>query len=514
MQRIGDERGGEHLLDGDHVAQERVRVVLGVQRRGDLDLGQLRAGRAELVHVPAGGECVVPGHRRAPQVLELALRRRAERRPAARRHAAVAGQAGERDQRDVGLPGDDRRHRRARGARGTTTRRSRSSRTSGSCSPRYSHIEIGAEAGGVAGAVVGVDVGERQAGVGQRPGGDLGVDLRQRAVGDLAQRVLVRPGDERLAPPRHVSLRSIAGTSAPRTPAMARSRRPDATGRRRVIARSRVAPLRRRTGGRTTPWQSPRSSSPPERAPGCARPARSRCTSICGRPMVMHVIHALADLDVERTVVVVGHGAERVTKKVQEQAPTWAKRQLRRADRAARHRRRHARRAHRVPRRRPRRHLHGRRAARRHPAAAAETLDALVTEHLVNEHAATVLTTELDDPTGYGRIVRAPSKAGEGRVLRIVEQRDATFEEREIREVNTVDVRLPPRPARPGAAPRHPGQRPGRVLPHRRDRLAGGDGPPDRLRARPPPRRPRASTTAGSWPSPSASCAAARTATG
>ena len=45
---------------------------------------------------------------------------------------------------------------------------------------------------------------------------------------------------------------------------------------------------------------------------------------ICGRPMVIHVIHALADVEVHRTVVVVGHGAERVTKKVQEQAPGWA----------------------------------------------------------------------------------------------------------------------------------------------------------------------------------------------
>ena len=53
---------------------------------------------------------------------------------------------------------------------------------------------------------------------------------------------------------------------------------------------------------------------------------------ICGRPMVMHVIHALDELDVERTVVVVGHGAERVTKKVQEQAPGVGARQLRRAD--------------------------------------------------------------------------------------------------------------------------------------------------------------------------------------
>ena len=45
---------------------------------------------------------------------------------------------------------------------------------------------------------------------------------------------------------------------------------------------------------------------------------------ICGRPMVMHVIHALEDVAPDRTVVVVGHGAERVTKKVQEQAPLWA----------------------------------------------------------------------------------------------------------------------------------------------------------------------------------------------
>jgi bifunctional UDP-N-acetylglucosamine pyrophosphorylase / glucosamine-1-phosphate N-acetyltransferase len=42
---------------------------------------------------------------------------------------------------------------------------------------------------------------------------------------------------------------------------------------------------------------------------------------VCGRPMVMHVIHSLTGLDVERTIVVVGHGAERVSRKVTEQAP-------------------------------------------------------------------------------------------------------------------------------------------------------------------------------------------------
>ena len=44
-----------------------------------------------------------------------------------------------------------------------------------------------------------------------------------------------------------------------------------------------------------------------------------------------------------------------------------------------------------------------------------------------------VLTVELEDPTGYGRIVRDAA----GRVTRIVEQKDADAEERAIREVNT-----------------------------------------------------------------------------
>src|SRR5580698_10339866 len=42
---------------------------------------------------------------------------------------------------------------------------------------------------------------------------------------------------------------------------------------------------------------------------------------LCGRPMVLHVLYALAELPLERAVVVVGHGAARVTKTVGEQAP-------------------------------------------------------------------------------------------------------------------------------------------------------------------------------------------------
>ncbi len=61
---------------------------------------------------------------------------------------------------------------------------------------------------------------------------------------------------------------------------------------------------------------------------------------ICGRAMVLHVIHALERLHPARTALVVGHGAEQVTKKVQRARAGVGERRVRRAGRAARHRRR------------------------------------------------------------------------------------------------------------------------------------------------------------------------------
>ena len=43
---------------------------------------------------------------------------------------------------------------------------------------------------------------------------------------------------------------------------------------------------------------------------------------LCGRPMLLHVVDALVALPLERIVIVVGHGAERVTKTLQEQIAT------------------------------------------------------------------------------------------------------------------------------------------------------------------------------------------------
>jgi UDP-N-acetylglucosamine diphosphorylase/glucosamine-1-phosphate N-acetyltransferase len=61
------------------------------------------------------------------------------------------------------------------------------------------------------------------------------------------------------------------------------------------------------------------------------------------------------------------------------------------------------------------------------------TIEALRAEHVSHQAAVTVLTTLFDDPTGYGRIVKDESDT----ILKIVEERDATDDERKIKEINS-----------------------------------------------------------------------------
>lgn len=68
------------------------------------------------------------------------------------------------------------------------------------------------------------------------------------------------------------------------------------------------------------------------------------------------------------------------------------------------------------------------------PLLSGGTLGALAATHAADGNAVTVLTAEVPDATGYGRIVRDPAT---GAVTAIVEHKDATEEQRAVREINS-----------------------------------------------------------------------------
>ena len=68
------------------------------------------------------------------------------------------------------------------------------------------------------------------------------------------------------------------------------------------------------------------------------------------------------------------------------------------------------------------------------PLFTVDSLRKLIAFHRDSAAAATVLTADMDDPTGYGRVIR---KAGTDGVERIVEQKDATDDEKAVREINS-----------------------------------------------------------------------------
>jgi len=154
---------------------------------------------------------------------------------------------------------------------------------------------------------------------------------------------------------------------------------------------------------------------------------------LCGRPMLLYVLDALAEVDARRAVIVVGHKGEWVTKKMQEHLLSieldFAEQRVQRGTGDAT--------------------MVGLVGLPEDdedgedgdvivlpgdtPLLRSSTMAALVQQHRSSGAAATLLTAEMDDPSGYGRIIRS----GDGAVRRIVEQADADDDELGVREVNT-----------------------------------------------------------------------------
>ncbi len=94
------------------------------------------------------------------------------------------------------------------------------------------------------------------------------------------------------------------------------------------------------------------------------------------------------------------------------------------------------------------------------PLIRTETLKKLIGHHRETGAACSILSVEMQNPTGYGRIVRDEN----GDFQRIVEQRDATAEQRQIREINSGIYCFEAQDLFQALAPRQAGQRTGRVL--------------------------------------------------
>ncbi|GEL78261.1 bifunctional UDP-N-acetylglucosamine diphosphorylase/glucosamine-1-phosphate N-acetyltransferase GlmU [Tenuibacillus multivorans] len=144
---------------------------------------------------------------------------------------------------------------------------------------------------------------------------------------------------------------------------------------------------------------------------------------VCGKPMVEHVVNQLSGLNLNDMITVIGFGAELVKDQLgdrtnyvlqEEQLGT----------------------GHAVQMAEP--YLKGKRGTTivvcgDTPLLTGETLGQLMDFHENEQAQVTVLTSKLDDPTGYGRVIRNE----QNEVEKIIEHKDANEIEKQVREINT-----------------------------------------------------------------------------
>lgn len=144
---------------------------------------------------------------------------------------------------------------------------------------------------------------------------------------------------------------------------------------------------------------------------------------VAGKPMVGHVADQLEEMSLDKIVAVVGHGAE----KVKEYLGGRVEYALQAEQLGTAHAVQQAQSL-----------LMGEEGTTvvvsgDTPLLTAESLNAAFDDHEKNQAKVTVLSAQVEDAFGYGRVIRSE----DGSLDRIVEEKDATDEERLIKEINT-----------------------------------------------------------------------------
>jgi len=144
---------------------------------------------------------------------------------------------------------------------------------------------------------------------------------------------------------------------------------------------------------------------------------------LCGKPMVQHVVDCIKNAGIDDIIVVVGHKADEVKACINAEVKfAFQKEQLGTG--------------------------HAVMCAMNGsdinsdttliltgdtPLISCGTIASLISYHNDNNFSGTILTADFENPYGYGRIIRDSA----GNVLKIVEHKDATDEERKVREINS-----------------------------------------------------------------------------
>ena len=145
---------------------------------------------------------------------------------------------------------------------------------------------------------------------------------------------------------------------------------------------------------------------------------------VCGKEMVKHVIDTVKKAEIQDINLIIGKGAELVEEKTKDTGVTYS---LQAEQLGTGHAVKCA-----------KKFLENKSGVVAvftgdTPLIKQSTVESLINDHINNKNAATILTAMVDDPTGYGRIVRDES----GKVLKIVEHKDCNEEELKIKEMNS-----------------------------------------------------------------------------